>query len=204
MRTKYLLASVAVGAVCGAASYFLKKKLTSTSAGANASVSAPASGKPAAVPQMLGQAAYSFISGFKDASTVELRFPYDADRFSFSVHEDDFLTESGDSHVGVLYGESFSAQFEYGSYYSGEDFAKLRQELSAKHKDLVDVSYGAHAGLKYRDGDNLCVVFPIPDDVHSYLLVTLVKAPDNDDELEALADYPDLRAMLSELSFART
>ena len=106
--------------------------------------------------------------------------------------------------MGVLYGESFSAQVEYGSYYSGEDFAKLCQELVGKHHDLAEAVYGPLSGVSYRDGDNLCLAFPIPEDEHSYLLITLVKAPDNDDELEALLDYPELRFLLESASFSRS
>ena len=57
----------------------------------------------AAVPPVTNQktASYSFISGFRNATTVELSFPYDADRFSYTVCEEGFLAESGDSHVGI-------------------------------------------------------------------------------------------------------
>lgn len=204
MRTKYLWLSLSLAAAGGAAVLLLAKKNRSASAG-NKAEPAPtaAKGKAPAGSGLTKEASYSFISGFKDAATVELKFPYDAERFSFSVLEDEFLTESGDSHVGVLYGEAFSAQFEYGTYYSGEDFARLRQELTAKHRDLTDAVYDGLHGVKFRDGDNYCLAFPIPDDVHSYLLVTLVKAPDNDDELEALPDYPDLHSMLGSLVFSR-
>ena len=202
MRKRLFWIAVPAAAAGAAAFYLLKKKTVSVSkAEATSAASTGDRAKPA--PKATGEAAYSFISGFKDAATVELKFPFDAERFCFSVQEDDFLAESGDSHVGILRGEDFSAQFEYGSYYSGEDFTGLRRELSTKHADLIDVSYGSLSGLKFRDGDNLCLVFPIPADTHSYLLVTLVKAPDNDDALETLADHPDLRFMLGDLAFAR-
>lgn len=205
MRIKHLLLSVTAGAAAGTAAYFLKKKLSSS--GEKASQPASSAGQApvqsAASPRSPREAVYSFISGFKDAATVELHFTYDADTCCYSVVEDDFLVESGDSHVGILYGELFSAQFEYGSYYSGEDFAKLREELSAKHADLADVSYGALSGIRFRDGDNFCLAFPVPEDSYSYLLITLVKAPDNDDDLEALPDYPELRALLASVQFSR-
>ena len=201
MRIKYLWLTLPAAATVGVAAYLLKK--SSGSAPAAKAAAAPATKKAPAAPTSVKEASYSFISGFKDAATVELKFAYDAEKFHFSVVEDDFLTESGDSHVGVLHGENFSAQVEYGSYYSGEDFAKLCQELVGKHHDLAEAVYGPLSGVSYRDGDNLCLAFPIPEDGHSYLLITLVKAPDNDDELEALLDYPELRFMLESASFSR-
>ena len=203
MRTKHLWLSVLTGAAVGAASYYLKKKLAATPA------PAAASGAPAAPVQAPAPAAeekeavYSFISGFKDAATVEFRFPYNPERFRFAVVEDEFLTESGDSHVGILSGEDFSVQVEYGSYYSGEDFTLLTQELSSRHPDLDTAAYGALTGVKFRDGDHFCLAFPIPEDTHSYLLLTLVKAPDNDDELETIPDTADFRALLNSASFRR-
>ena len=206
MRPRQIWIPVALGTACGFAAFVLKKKYSPSdakSAPAEAA-SAPVKKKAPAAPASVKEASYSFISGFKDAVTVELKFSYDAEKFSYSVVEDDFLTESGDSHVGVLYGESFSAQVEYGSYYSGEDFAKLCQELVAKHHDLTEAVYGSLSGVSYRDGDNLCLAFPIPEDKHSYLLFTLVKAPDNDDELEAILGYPELSALLESVSFSRS
>ena len=147
---------------------------------------------------------YSFISGFQDAATVELSFPYDADRFRYTVCEEDFPADSGDSHVGVLYGEDFSMQLEYASYYQGEDFAALSRALKEKHTSLCAVRYGNLEGVSYQDGDNWCLAFPIPEDAFSYLLITLVKAAGNDDELAALPEYPDLKAMLGAMRFSRS
>ena len=204
MRTKHLWLSVVTGAAVGAASYFLKKKLSSAQAAKAAPGSSPVPAQtPAAPAAVTKEAVYSFISGFKDAATVEYRFNYDADRFHYAVTEDAFLTESGDSHVGILTGEDFSVQFEYGTYYSGEDFALLTQELSSRHPDLDGASYGTLSGVKYRDGDNYCLAFPVPEDAHSYLLLTLVKAPDNDDEIETIPETPDFRSLLNSASFSR-
>ena len=203
MRTKHLWLSVVTGAAVGAASYYLKKKLSSASAAAPVASTAPAEASAAAPAAAAKEAVYSFISGFKNAATVEFRFDYDADRFHYAVAEDDFLTESGDSHVGILTGEDFSVQFEYGAYYSGEDFALLTQELSSRHPDLDQAVYGGLSGVKFRDGDNFCLAFPVPEDAHSYLLITLVKAPDNDDELETIPEAPDFRGLLNSASFRR-
>ena len=196
MRTKHLWLSVVTGAAVGAASYYLKKKLSSAPAAAPGAAAVP-SPAPAAPSAVAKEAVYSFISGFKNAATVEFRFDYDADRFHYAVAEDDFLTESGDSHVGILTGEDFSVQFEYGAYYSGEDFDLLTQELSSRHPDLDQAVYGGLSGVKFRDGDNFCLAFPVPEDAHSYMLITLVKAPDNDDELETIPDTADFRTLLN-------
>ena len=203
MRTKHLWLSVLTGAAVGAASYYLKKKLAATPAPASASGASAAPVQAPAPSAEEKEAVYSFISGFKDAATVEFRFPYTPERFRFAVVEDEFLTESGDSHVGILTGEAFSVQFEYGTYYNGEDFTLLTQELSSRHPDLDAAVYGALTGVKFRDGDNFCLAFPIPEDAHSYLLLTLVKAPDNDDELEAIPDTADFRSLLNSASFRR-
>ena len=203
MRTKHLWLSVLTGAAVGAASYYLKKKLAATPAPASASGASAAPVQAPAPSAEAKEAVYSFISGFKDAATVEFRFPYSPERFRFAVVEDEFLAESGDSHVGILSGEDFSVQVEYGSYYSGEDFTLLTQELSSRHPDLDTAAYGALIGVKFRDGDHFCLAFPIPDDTHSYLLLTLVKAPDNDDELETIPDTADFRTLLNSASFRR-
>ena len=197
-RILWVALSAAVG---GSAVYFLKKKGSSSASAGSAEPTVPGQADVSSAPKFTGEAVYSFISGFQDASAVELHFPYDADSLHYFVAEDDFLVESGDSHVGILQEDRFSAQFEYGSYYAGEDFSKLRQELLSRHPDLSDVQYGSMSGVKYRDGDNICLAFPIPNDSYSYLLISMIKAPDNDDELDALPDYPEFRALLAASSF---
>ena len=195
-------AAAAAAAAAGAAVYVLRKKaaLADQKDGAG---SGKVSAKAHYAPKTAKVGSYSFISGFKNAETVELSFSYDADAFCFSVVEEGFLVESGDSHVGILTGESFSAQFEYGTYYAGEDFARLRTELMSRHPDLEECSYGAHSALRFQDGDSICLIFPIPDDSSSYLQVSLLKAPDNDDPLSALPEDPALCFILASMSFAR-
>ena len=203
MRTKYLWLSATAGAACGVAAYFLRKKLAADSSAG--SVSGESSDRVSSSASIVSEdAVYSFISGFQDAAAVNFRFSYDSERFRYSVVEDEFLAESGDSHVGVLRGEDFSVQFEYGTYYHGEDFAALRQELSGKHPDLTDAVFDLLIGIRFRNGDHYCLAFPIPEDASSYLLITLVKAPDNDDELETLPDTPVFRALLSSARFDRS
>lgn len=201
MKNKLFPVSVAAAALAGAAWYLRSKKLSgkkSSSGAASKSEAVPAA------PKNVKEGSYSFISGFQDAATVEMKLSYDADRFSFLVVEDGFLSESGDSHVGILSGEDFSAQFEYAGFYRGESFDQLHEELQTKHRDICPVAYGANTGLKFLAGDNICLVFPIPQDTYSYLLVTLVKAKENDDPIEQIPDYADLKYVLGSMSFCRS
>lgn len=199
MRRNRFWLVLPAAALAGAGLWLIRKKTAGQPAKEKTgNVSAP----PAMTNVQTGS--YSFISGFQDAATVELSFPYDADRFRYAVCEEEFLAESGDSHVGILYGENFSMQLEYASYYRGEDFAALTRTLKEKHPALYPVRYGDLDGISYQDGDNWCLAFPIPGDAFSYLLVTLVKAAGNDDELAALPEYPDVKAMLGALRFSRT
>ena len=219
MKIKVYWYSIPVCAAAGIGLYYFGKKLAHSSVRASESASTSkkdgkASGKsngkpavkvaPAVNPDDLKEGSYSFISGFQNAATVEVRFLYDSSRFSCTVMEDGFLAESGDSHVAVLSGDDCSAQLEYGNYYSGEDFLHLKADLRAKHPDLKEVVYGTLSGILYQNGDNLCLDFPVPDDLSSYLHVTLVKEKGNDDPLSALPDYPHVASVLSSLSFIRS
>jgi hypothetical protein len=208
MKTKLLWLSVPAAAAAGAGFYLLKKKKASSGAsptakkaGGKAAAKAEA---PAVDPASLKEGSYSFISGFQNAATVEVKFRYDGIRFLCTVMEDGFLAESGDSHVAVLSGEDFSAQLEYGTYYAGENFARLKAELAGKHADMKEVCCGENRGLLYQNGDNLCLDFPIPGDSCSYLHVTLAKEKGNDDPLSALPDYPDVKMLLSSLTFSQS
>lgn len=166
---------------------------------------APASDSaPAASPANLKTGSYSFISGFKDAETVELSMDYDPEKFSFAIVEDEFLNYSSDSHVAIIYGEQFNLQLEYASYFSGEDFAAHRAALCEKYQTRGEIACGALMGLWVLDGDNIAIHFPIPGDKHSYLLVTVQKTPDYDDEITTLPDYAPLRALLSTVRFVRS
>ena len=51
---------------------------------------------------------YSFVSGFSDASTVDVSVKYDGDKQSFDVIGEEFLTYSSDSHVAAIYGDRTS------------------------------------------------------------------------------------------------
>lgn len=159
---------------------------------------------PAEKPANLRTGVYSFISGFKDAETVELSMDYDPEKFSFAIVEDEFLNYSSDSHVAIVYGEEFNLQLEYAGYYSGEDFTAHSAALEEKYQTRGEITCGVLTGLWVLDGDNIAMHFPIPDDKHSYLLVTVQKTPDYDDEITTLPDYAPLRALLSTVRFARS
>ena len=159
---------------------------------------------PAARPVKLETGSYSFISGFQDAATVELQLDYDPERFSFVVMEDDFLSETSDSHVAIVYGDDFNLQLEYAGYYGGEDFAAHTAALAEKYGTRGDFACGSLHGVWVLDGDNVAIHLPIPDDAHSYLLILVQKTPDFDDEVTALPDYAPLRELLATLRFTRS
>ena len=93
------LGVLAAGAA--AAAVLLKKK----DGGSAPKAAAPAAKKAAETEKLMKTGEYSFVSGFKDARTVEVRLDYDALRFGFDVIGEDFLTYSSDSHVAVVSGE---------------------------------------------------------------------------------------------------
>ena len=146
---------------------------------------------------------YSFISGFRDAATVELSIDYDPAKYSFVVVEDEFLNYSSVSHAAILYGEEFNVQLEYASYTGDEDFAAHRAALEEKYPTRGEIECGEHRGFWVLDGDNIAIHFPIPGDAHSYLLVTVQKTPDYDDEITTLPNYAPLRDLLATIRFAR-
>ena len=190
------LALTAAGALASGVAILMQKLPKNT---APAAESAPAS-KPA----NLKTGSYSFISGFKDAETVELSMDYDPEKFSFAIVEDEFLNYSSDSHVAIVYGEEFNLQLEYAGYYSGEDFAAHSAALKEKYQTRGEITCGVLTGLWVLDGDNIAIHFPIADDKHSYLLVTVQKTPDYDDEIITLPDYAPLKALLGTVRFARS
>ena len=194
------LALTAAGALAAGASVLLGKleKGEKPSAPAKPAKTAPA--KPAAA---LKTGSYSFISGYKDAATVEMRVSYDGEAFSYAVVEDEFIAESSDSHVALLYGEDFSLQFEYAPFFGGENFTAHRASLAEKHADLKDAAFGENRGLQYLAGDNVCIHLPIPGDDYSYVLVTVQKNAAFDGDVTEIPALPAFRQILESVAFSR-
>ena len=190
------LALTAAGALASGVA-ILMQKLPKDTAPVSDSTPAPKS-------ENLKTGSYSFISGFKDAATVEMSIDYDPEKFSFAIVEDEFLNYSSDSHVAILYGEEFNLQLEYAGYYNGEDFAAHSAALKEKYQTRGEIACGSLSGIWVLDGDNIAMHFPIPGDAHSYLLVTAQKTPDYDDEITTLPDYAPLKALLASVRFARS
>ena len=183
------LALTAAGALAAGVASLLKKSDSAAPSSPAESAAAPAGAF------VIGT--YRFISGYQDAATVELTLRFDPETASFAVVGEDFLSYSGASHVALYYGEEFNAQIEYCPYYAGEDFEALKKGLAEKYRGLAPVSYAALSGVKYLDGDTMCLCFPIPGDAHSYLQVILFPVKkDEEHPLEALAESPAVKALL--------
>ena len=59
---------------------------------------------------------YTFSSGYKDAKEITVSVVYDTDKHSFAVVSEDFVADTGDSHVAVIYADDFAMQIEYAPY----------------------------------------------------------------------------------------
>ncbi len=189
------LAMAAVGSLAAGVSVLLKKL---------PKPEVPVSQAAPAKTADLKTGSYSFISGYLDAATVELSLDYDPEKFGFVVVEDEFLNYSSDSHVAIVWGHDFNLQLEYAGYYSGEDFAAHRAAMAEKYKAANDFVCGALSGFWVLDGDNVAIHLPIPNDAQSYLLVTVQKTADYDDEVTTLPDYAPLKELLATIRFARS
>ena len=183
------LALTAAGAVAAGLATLAKKP---------GQAEAPAASAPAAAaPQKLVAGVYSFISGYQDAATVELTLRFDPEVSSFAVVAEEFFVYSSASHVALFEGEDFRAQIEYQPYYAGEDFDAHVKGLQEKYRGFGEVHYAHLSGVKYLDGDGVCLCFPIPGDRHSCVLMQLFKVKKDDDEpIEALPDRASVRALL--------
>lgn len=201
MKKALILAPVGLAAVGAVVFLAMKKPAGGKPAAEKKAAPAKSGGKAkAAAPKDLKSGSYSFISGFKDARTVEVSVEYDAAAVSYAVISEDFLTYSSNSHVAAITGEEYSIQLEYAGYYSGEDFTALKKSLAERYQDVKDVSFGANKGLQYIDGDNVCMAFPV--DEFSYLLVTIIKGKEYDDPFTTLPDYPPVAAILASIKMA--
>ena len=182
------LALTAAGALAAGLASLRKK--TPEAPAASGTAAAPAPGR-------LVSAAYSFISGYKDPATVELTLRFDPERGSFAVVAEDFLSYSSASHVALYEDEDFKAQIEYVPYYAGEDFEAHAKGLAEKYTDLAPVAYAALRGVRYTDGDAVCLCFPIPGDTSSCVLFTLFRVKKDDEHpLAALPESPAVKALL--------
>lgn len=188
MKSWKVIVPLGALAAAGAAALLLKKKAASPAA----PKSAAKKDAPRETQSKTGE--YSFVSGFKDARTVEVKLEYDALRFGFDVIGEDFLCYSSDSHVAVISGEDFSIQMEYASFYKGEDFALIAETAQKKYGGYAPAAFGSLEGFRYREGDSVC--FCLPVDEYSYLLLTLLKAQGCDLTLEELAAGEDVAELL--------
>lgn len=189
---KWVFAAAAGAAAIGgaAAAVVLKKKKTSGGVAEGAKAGAKTQKN-----KQLSTGSYSFVSGFKDAKTVNITIDYDPSEFEFKVIEDEFLTYTSDSHVAVLLGEDFSMQLEYSDYYGSDDFGTLEKTLEEKFKGFEKLSYGDIPAYKYYDGDNVCIC--LPADEHSYLLVTAIPAKGSDIDYTELACCDAVKELLA-------
>ena len=190
MKKWQFIAPIGIAAAAAAAVLAMRKKPQTA---ANAPAPAAKKSVPAA---QLKTGSYSFVSGYKDAATIEVKVGYDPERFSFAVIEDSFPAYSSDSHVAVIYGEDFTVQIEYAGYYHGEDFDAMSAAARGKFQGFGEVAFGELRGIRYIDGDSICMCFPVPGDEYSYLLVTVIKAEGNDDTLDELQADENLAALL--------
>ncbi len=198
MKKWQILAPLGLAAV-GAAALLLTRKT-----GEKAIQTVGAKGAPAKAPVNLKTGSYSFISGFQNASTVELALDYDPEKFSFAVVEEGFLSYSSDSHVALMEGEDFSLQIEYAPYHSGEEADAQWAFLREKHPDLDPVRYGSVEAVQYLEGDTVCFCLAIPEDGNSYVQILLFKAKGNDTPLEELPRDPNLAALLATIRFTKS
>ena len=133
---------------------------------------------------------YSFVSGFKDAATVDVKVAYDADRFDFNVVEEGFLCPTSDSHVAVMYGADFNVQLEYVPFYAGDCFESVRENAKS-HPGFTENS----RGFRYVDGDSVYNCLPVDD--FSYLLATAMLSKGSELKFDALPDALELKELIS-------
>ena len=199
---KKILFAIPVCAVAAGAAFFALKGKSGGEASAKA---APAKGaakaapKKAAKPANEKSCAYNFACGYSDPAKVEASFRYDADKFSVDTVEEGFLVTTSVPSVVLLTGPDFQFQMEYGDYYGGEDFAAFSKGASERYKGFGTVQYGGVSGIKYREGESVCLAFPAGD-AEGYVLFQLFNAKGNDDPVEMLVDRDDVSQIMSSLS----
>ena len=200
---KKILFAIPVCAVAAGAAFFILK---GKSGGEAPTKAAPAKGgaKPAAAkkpakPANEKSCAYNFACGYGDPAKVEASFRYDADKFSVDTVEEGFLVTTSVPSVVLLTGDDFQFQMEYGDYYGGEDFAAFSKGAAERYKGFGTVQYGSVSGIKYREGESICLAFPAGD-AEGYVLFQLFNGKGNDDPVEKLPDRDDVSQIMSSLT----
>ncbi len=205
---KALILVPVCAAAAGAAVFFAMKKPKGEAAPKEKKAPAAKGGAASkkekkAAPKDLKSGSYSFISGFQNAAEVEMSLQYDSNVYFFEIIDEDFLTYSSDSHVAVIRGADFSMQLEYAGYYGGEDFSGLSKSVSERYQGFGEVSYGAVKGIKYLDGDSVCLCIPVTDDQASYILVNILASKDYDEPFYTLVDHPDVKDIIASMQFTK-
>lgn len=142
---------------------------------------------------------YSFISGYTDAVTVNMKMKYAPDKFDFAVVSESFLVDTAVSHAVIVRGPEFEFQLEYAAYYGSDDFKSLSSQLREKYRTVSEAVYGSNSGLSFKEGDGIGFVFPV--DAHSYVHLVLFKNKDSKIPLEDMPRERYFKAMLDSMEF---
>ena len=199
---KKILFAIPVCAVAAGAAFFALKGKSGGEAPAKAAPAksgAKAAPKKAAKPANEKTCVYTFACGYSDPAKVEASFRYDADKFSVDTVEEGFLVTTSVPSVVLLTGADFQFQMEYGDYYGGEDFAAFSKGASERYKGFGTVQYGGVSGIKYREGESVCLAFPAGD-AEGYVLFQLFNGKGNDDPVDVLPDRDDVAQIMSSLT----
>lgn len=162
----------------------------------------PEKGTPAPkAAKSLQKGSYSFVSGYKESCELTVTLSCDADKYSFDILDSDFPIYTSDSHVAFLSGEDFGFQLEYAAFYGDEGFAGLCAAEKEKHPDAEKISIAGIESLSYIQGDN--IVYLIPADSFSYLLINVIKDKGNDESLEELSREAELLSILNSIEIEK-
>ena len=140
---------------------------------------------------------YSFPSGYKDAKEIKVNIGYDGQQHAFNVVSEEYIADSGDSHVAIVSANDFGIQFEYAPYYAGEDFAALEKSVADNFKNFGHVKFDGVSGICYTNGGSYCMAFPTSSD-NDYVLATVVlMGDDSEEEREKLRSNPEMIAIMN-------
>ncbi len=203
MKKWLVIAPAAAAAALGAA-LAIKSSGGKKPAAASKAAKAPAAGtgtkKAGFTIKNPQTGVYTFASGYKDAREISVSVGYDGDKHSFAVVSEDFVADTGDSHVAVVYADDFAMQIEYAPYYHGEDFAELEKSVAEHYKNFGKVSFSGVNGICYTNGGSYCMAFPAADSTADYVLVTVVlMGDDSEDERIKLRTNPEMLAIMDTL-----